>query len=283
MEQHKLKQLTKSIWYLPADSSTDRPVLGYICGKQRSLAIDAGNSIEHAHLFLNELIGKQLAEPAFVALTHWHWDHIFGLPAWKAPSIANEMTKDKMEEIMEFGWSDEELDQRVEQGIEIPFCADMIKKEYGQNRHIHIVPPTITYTKQATVELGEITAEMLHVGGDHSPDSAIIFIPQEKTLFLGDCLYANMYAEKYNYTRSALKPLLKQILSFDADHYILSHQDPFCKTDFQEYAGLLLDLCEYTLFYKGNEKEIRGRLTLENGRPLNDLEEELLAYFVAGY
>ncbi len=39
--------------------------------------IDAGNSEEHAQLFLEMLKEQNVSNPDFVALTHWHWDHIF--------------------------------------------------------------------------------------------------------------------------------------------------------------------------------------------------------------
>ena len=38
--------------------------------------IDAGNSEEHAQLFLEMLKEQNVSHPDFVALTHWHWDHI---------------------------------------------------------------------------------------------------------------------------------------------------------------------------------------------------------------
>ena len=56
--------------------------------------IDAGNSEEHAQLFLEMLKEQNVSNPDFVALTHWHWDHIFGLPVLQdALSIAHSETK----------------------------------------------------------------------------------------------------------------------------------------------------------------------------------------------
>ena len=53
-----------------------------------------GNSEEHAQLFLEMLKEQNVSNPDFVALTHWHWDHIFGLPVLQdALSIAHSETK----------------------------------------------------------------------------------------------------------------------------------------------------------------------------------------------
>ena len=52
-----------------------------------------------------------------VVLTHWHWDHIFGLPALPdTVSIASAKTRKEMEKLLPFSWSDEAIDERVREG-----------------------------------------------------------------------------------------------------------------------------------------------------------------------
>lgn len=43
-------------------------------------------------------------------------------------TIAHENTKRYLENIIDYDWSDEALDNRVEKGLEIEFCSEMIKK-----------------------------------------------------------------------------------------------------------------------------------------------------------
>ena len=43
----ELKKLSEHIWYMPYESERDRPNLGYVKGKNWSLAIEAGHSAEH--------------------------------------------------------------------------------------------------------------------------------------------------------------------------------------------------------------------------------------------
>ena len=99
--------------------------------------IDAGNSEAHAQLFLKMLKEQNVSSPDFVALTHWHWDHIFGLSVLQhALTIAHTETKKEMQTLVSYEWTDDALDARVEEGTEIEFCADCIKKSLVNNQEI---------------------------------------------------------------------------------------------------------------------------------------------------
>ncbi len=93
--QTKLKKITDNILYLPADDNTDRPILAAICGDKKTLLIDSGNSSNHARLFLEELKRNNVKSPDYVVITHWHWDHIFGIQEMSLPTIASKETGEK--------------------------------------------------------------------------------------------------------------------------------------------------------------------------------------------
>ncbi len=96
--QH-FKQLTSRIWYQTPVSETDRPILAVVRGEKHQLMIDAGNSSAHAALFLEEMKTHNLGSPDLLALTHWHWDHIFGMKYLGLPSIATKQTITHMKEM----------------------------------------------------------------------------------------------------------------------------------------------------------------------------------------
>ncbi|MEM5660951.1 hypothetical protein AAHB62_11590 [Bacillus cereus] len=59
-------------------SETDRPILGMVVGKEKTLMIDAGNSEEHAQLFLEMLKEQNVSNPDFcstnaLALGSYFW------------------------------------------------------------------------------------------------------------------------------------------------------------------------------------------------------------------
>lgn len=126
---HSIKKTGQSFWYITPVSLTDRPILGMVVGNNKTLMIDAGNSEDHADYFIQKTLKYENAKPDMVVLTHWHWDHIFGLPALSdAVSIASAKTRKEMEKLLPFSWSDEAIDDRVREGTEIEFCAKAIKK-----------------------------------------------------------------------------------------------------------------------------------------------------------
>lgn len=278
-----LQKLSNRLFYLPPVQKTDRPILAAIVGDDQTLLIDAGNSSNHANHFKAQLASYQI-KGDILALTHWHWDHVFGLSDMDMPSIANSMTYDKIKEIQKFSWEDKELDERVKAGIEILFCADAIKLELGNEREVVIPDPTIIFDGKLELNLGGVTCIIEHVGGDHSPDSNLLYIPEEKALFLGDCLYANMYAEKWHYTVEKMEKLLEKIEGYDAEIFFLSHHPgPLGKDEFGDFVSLLKICGELTERHGGEQEVIEAELSLKLGRELREDDLEVVGYFVGGY
>ncbi|WP_339163253.1 MBL fold metallo-hydrolase [Siminovitchia sp. FSL W7-1587] len=281
MENH-LQQLTNRIYYLPDDPETDRPVMSAICGTDQTLIVDAGNSAKHAKLFLDELDQWQITNHHAVVLTHWHWDHSFGTNQLNRLTIAHENTKMHLEKMMEYDWSDEALDHRVEKGLENPFCSKMIKKEFGADREITIRLPHITFKDKLEIDLGGIRCVVKHVGGDHSDDSSLIFVEEEKVLFLGDCLYPSIYTKKPEYKIDNVRRLLKNIEMFDAEMYVLSHESPLSKHDFMGYTFLLQLICDVSEKHQRDHLNLVNELSTRLNRKLNQLEEEIVDCFMNG-
>lgn len=281
---HSIHKIGESFWYITPVSLTDRPILGMVVGSKKTLMIDAGNSEEHVNYFLNELKKRGISNPNLVVLTHWHWDHIFGLSVLSdTVSIASEETKGEMEKLIPFSWSDEAIDDRVKEGVEIEFCAKAIKEEYKNHRNIKITLPDITIENRAEIHLGGVTCIVQHVGGDHAADSVIVYIKEEKILFLGDCIYPRLYAEKVHYTISETLRVLDLLDTFDAEVYIPSHQQPISKEDFDLEVAMLRTIAKYTEDCNGDQPEIEKKYEDYVKRELTEEEIETISFFVNGY
>lgn len=280
----EIKRIGQRFWYMTPVSETDRPILGMVIGDNKTLMIDAGNSEAHARLFLDMLGDKNVSQPDFVILTHWHWDHIFGLSELtNVLSISSSMTKSAMEKLQSLAWSDEALDQRVREGTEIEFCSNAIKKEYTDHRDIKIVLPDMTFAETLEIDLGGVHCILKHVGGDHAQDSVIVYIKEEKILFLGDSIYPDIFSKKDNYTTSATLALLDALESFDAHSYILSHETAISKEEFQAEARMLRSMSNICDQYKGNYSKMLSAFESSVNRKLTDDELETLECFVNGY
>lgn len=279
----QLVRVSERFVYLPPYQETDRPVLAAISGDKYTLIIDAGNSADHAKLWLSQL-GEKNIKGDWLVLTHWHWDHVFGLSEMNMPSICFTGTLDRVKEMQLLSWEDSALDERVREGSEIPFCADAIKKEFPEERDIMIPTPDMTFTSKMSLNLGGVTCIIEHVGGDHSPDSSIIYIPEEKILFLGDCLYANMYAKNWCYTVEKVTNMIAKLEQYDTEVAFLSHaEQPMTREEYRAYLDLLSNSAELTERFKGNTGLVAEEMSAMLQKPLNELETETIQFFINGY
>lgn len=281
---HKINKIGNSFWYITPVAETDRPILGMVVGANKTLMIDAGNSEDHANYFQKELLKRGVPNPDMVVLTHWHWDHIFGLSALSnTVSIAFTETKKEMEKLIPFSWSDEAIDARVKEGTEIEFCARAIKEEFRNHRDIKIVLPDVTFENRIEIDLGGVTCIVQHVGGDHAADSTIVYVKEDKILFLADCIYPNMYAVKENYTIEETLRLLDKLEQFDAETYIPSHQKPITKEEFNQEVAKLRMIAEFTAICGGDQQKIIKEYEKQVKRELTEEEKETISNFVNGY
>lgn len=221
-----LIQITDRIWYLPACEKNDRPVLGYIRGDQYTLQIDAGASPAHGEEFSRELKRLLLPAPDFAVLTHWHWDHTFGLCGLHCPAIACEETQAILEKVSHWQWTPHAMAKRLETGEEIPFCDEHIRVEYDNPETIRVTLPEITFQTKMTIDLGGITAQILHMPATHSPDCTAVLLPEERFIFLGDAPCGDFYGRNGGYDLKALQEMMAFLREIPADQCCLGHGKP---------------------------------------------------------
>jgi glyoxylase-like metal-dependent hydrolase (beta-lactamase superfamily II) len=174
----ELKKLSEHIWYMPFEEDRDRPNLGYVKGKNWSLAIDAGHSAAHTKEFYALLEKENLPLPCLTVLTHWHWDHTFGMHAANGLSIANEKTNRHLAE-----WKN-----KIEKNGPEEFFSlhESIRKEYSENKEVIVKLADIIYSGELTLDLGGCTVKVIQSEAPHTDDSTLVYIENDKTLFLGD-------------------------------------------------------------------------------------------------
>lgn len=266
---------------MPHYSETDRPALGLICGDSFSVIVDSGNSPAHAQDFL-ELVHKMDIPPVkFVVLTHWHWDHIFGMETMGFVAISHEETKKKLAYLKTLKWDDASLDARVETGEEIEFCRDMIKREMPNRDYLKLKEPDLTFTNKIDIDLGGVTCVVEHVGGVHAQDSSIIYIPDEKVMFLGDCIYQDFYSGEWSYNLEEWVTLLDKIKKYEVDMYVTGHQDPKTREEMWSFFDELTSIGEIVGKEVSLDKAV-SRFTEVRKESPNEEQLEYIQNFVNG-
>jgi glyoxylase-like metal-dependent hydrolase (beta-lactamase superfamily II) len=280
---HTFNRLTAHVHWLSPDSATDRPVLGAISGAHGTLIVDAGASPAHAHALQQAIAAAGLPAPRYLALTHWHWDHVFGSAAWDLPTFGHVETQRVMAHLATLDWRDAALDARVAAGEEIAFCRDMMKLELPDRNDLVLRPPDISFTDEVNIELGGVTCRLLHVGGDHAADAVIVFIPEDGVVFLSDCYYQNLYHTPPCYTTTNLLPLLDRLLALHADLYLTGHGDaPLTRAELAAEATLLTQIGRTVDAMGANQPAVLAALAGDLAQPIDDEIIELVDVFCAG-
>ncbi len=223
-----------------------------------------------------------IAPPRFAALTHWHWDHVFGTAELDVPTFAYIETGRVLAEMATLDWSDAALDQRVADGTEITFCSEMIKAELPDRSGLVIRPPDILFEQSVTINLGGVRCQLLHVGGDHASDAVVVYVPEERVMFLGDCFYCDIYSPSRRYTMEKLVPLTEMLLGLDVDYYIAGHDiEPISRKKMEEDVRMLLTIGR-AVQQHGERAAVLAALPVLLGEPINEDIVEYVDYFLAG-
>lgn len=228
----ELEQISNRVYYLPAEEPTDRPALGYIKGDRLSLAVDAGNSAGHVNKFYRALKERNLRLPDFTVLTHWHWDHTFAMHAVSGRTAAGHLTNRELEKVQRWQWTGEAMAQRLETGEDIELCDRCIKLEYPDRNEIKVVRADIEFTGAMNLYLGGIRGEIREFIAPHSDDSVLVYIPEERIIFIGDADSGDYYHNNGRYDRARLHALLTTLEELDADVIFSSHDAPRPKREY---------------------------------------------------
>lgn len=161
-------------------------MLGYIRGERYSFAVDAGNSRRHVEKFYAALDAAELRRPDFTVLTHWHWDHTFGLHAVDGAAIACEATNEMLCRASRWKWSEEAMRERLRTGEEIEFCDKHIRAEYPDRKEISVVPAGLVFHGRLSIDLGGVHCVLLQTEAPHERDCVLVHVPEQGILFAGD-------------------------------------------------------------------------------------------------
>ena len=173
-----LNRLTERIWVYPYEEERDRPNLSYIRGDRWSLAVDAGHSAEHTKEFYRALEEARLPLPELTVLTHWHWDHTFGMHAVHGLCLANERTNQYLDAFR----------RRLEaEGTDFFLEMDpRIRKEYEDGRPVTVTLADLVFREEMQLDAGSCSIRVFRAEAPHTDDSTLVEVPGEKVLILGD-------------------------------------------------------------------------------------------------
>ncbi|MEK3771547.1 MBL fold metallo-hydrolase [Paenibacillus sp. FSL R5-0887] len=237
----ELKKINDSIYYLESVRETDRPVLGYVVGDSFSIMIDCGNSKSHLDAFIKCLDDNNLPRPKYALITHWHWDHTFGMHAFDGETIVSSATNEALKRLKEWEWDEEAVVKRLETKEEIAFAYNCMKKEYDTFDKIKVSTGNIMFENALTLDLGGTTCQIIKVGGPHEDDSCVVYIKEAGVLFAGDAHSGDYYHGEGKIDPIKMKEYIELLSTLSFTTYIPGHDAPMSK---EQIIPLLNRFCE---------------------------------------
>lgn len=217
-----LTQISPHVWILPRhpDKNRVQATIGVIIAGDQTILIDAGNSLHLARQIQATLAAMDAPPISHVVYTHHHWDHTFGACVYRVPAIAHHLSFQFLSDMRQLNVGEAHLRTKVERNPKL--ILEWTAEDWAE---FEIVLPEITYEDQVQFQFGDVTLELLHVGGIHAADSTVIKVVQDGVMFLGDCYYP---APRYIDTDDQMldMTMLANLLDENYEHYIDGHNAP---------------------------------------------------------
>ncbi|AFS79664.1 putative metallo-beta-lactamase [Gottschalkia acidurici 9a] len=234
-----LNKLTERVYYLPYQDEGCQPALGLIIGDKYSLVVDAGNSMGHAKEFLEEISKLDIPPLKYLAITHYHWDHVAGISTMNLTTVLNEKNYKNIEDIKTLIENDKKISVK-ELGRVKHSTATKLRKQVSEG--LSISNGDIIFNGKVEIDLGGIKCIVENIGGDHSEDSNLIYIENEKVMFLGDSIYRDLNRRHKCYHMEKLVPLIEKINRYDTEYYLTAHRPVYTKKSMKELFDMMIDI-----------------------------------------
>ncbi len=157
-------ELAAGVWI--ATVEPESVTVGLVAGRDAALLIDCGSSPAQGAA-VRKSAGETAGVPLLgVVVTHWHFDHAFGLAAFAdLESIGHESVPERL------------------RSVEAAAAA----RELGVDPDA-LAPPRRTLAVATAVELGGRRVEIVHLGRGHTDGDLIVVVPDANIVFAGDLI-----------------------------------------------------------------------------------------------
>lgn len=250
----KFLKITEHVYILEDNPYKGYPYLGYILNENQAFVVDAGFSKRHIDILKNYLNREKLTCPSFGVLTHHHYDHSFGLNSWDIDFFVSNESFNQLKRICKLDYSLNNQLNLIINKDESHWALASINNEYGKD--INIFKLDISRCKiydnensMYSFKLGQtnpLTIEFISLSNSyHSKDTTIVFIKEDKVIFVGDSLYYDVYGVIQNYNEEDCKDFFETILKLDFNKVVFGHQEVGSKDDvlklYKEHMKILFN------------------------------------------
>src|SRR6202451_533816 len=192
------------------------PNIAIVVGSRSTLVVDTGlgpkNGAIAAHVAAK--LGPNNSK-LFLTTTHFHPEHAAGEPGFPPGTI---LIRDVVQQ--------QEMEKHGQEMI------DMFSQRSPQNKEllagVVLRPPDVIFDREATIDLGGVTARLLWFGGAHTKGDELTFVEPDRTLISGDIVQnkttPNIFGD--GGTPASWLAGLEKVAALDAAHVLPDHSAP---------------------------------------------------------
>jgi cyclase len=206
--------------------------------------VDLGGTTVVFDSTLTPMAGAELARAArrwtgrdadFVVNSHWHGDHIRGNVAFApAPVVSTERTRRLVATRGLRQWAD---DRRTMGAALLEVDAPASDVPTGERALFRgwfagtlavplpfaPQPPNLTFERELTIHGTRRSLRVLSYGGGHSPSDVFAYLPDERTVFLGDLLSVGLHPSAGDGDPAKWAAMLRRIRGLGVDLAVPGH------------------------------------------------------------
>ncbi|PWB52822.1 MAG: hypothetical protein C3F13_10970 [Anaerolineales bacterium] len=155
-----------------------------------------------------------------VVNTHFHTDHTWGNQLFDCPILAHRLCLERMRLSLQDEWSVAELHAYVTELEKTnPQKAEELRLLLQELR---IKLPNQVFEQKAEAEIGILNYMVIHMGG-HTPDSAIVWLPERGILFAADLIFQGRYPYLFDANIPDWIAALQRLIEYQAQVIIPGH------------------------------------------------------------
>jgi cyclase len=223
-----------------------RPAEGANVGLIRTSAgmvlIDTGGSPGE----ISGLLGAIHVHPDEISMvinTHFHTDHTWGNQLFSCPILAHRLCLEKMRSNLQGEWSREAFQAYLD---ELEKTDPRKAVEWGELlKTLKIKLPDQVFTGRYEGDLGDAIYQVIHTGG-HTPDSAILYLPEERLLYASDLIFQGRYPYIFDADIPAWVEVLGRLKDYHAAMIIPGHGVPCTEADITRLSAYLQQTWQLT-------------------------------------
>src|SRR5579864_1728253 len=149
------------------------PNIAIIVGNRATLVVDTGLGPRNGATAMRVVKTLYTGQKLFLTTTHFHAEHTAGEAAFPAETV-----------VIRPAVQQEEAEKNL------PGMIARFSTFSAQNREllagVKLRAPDIIFDKEATLDLGGVTARLIWFGAGHTKGDELIFVEQDSTLIPGD-------------------------------------------------------------------------------------------------